>query len=214
MYQIEITSGPSSEPVTTAELKLLLRLNNSTTEDALLSELITTARTIFENLTLRCLGTQTVKQHLQSWPYGYGRHDGYGYGQWEYYGPPYPSRTEAMILLARSPVQSVTTFHYTDSDGAGQTFTDYDSDLVSVPARLVPHSRPAVSMTTSPVAYVTYQAGWTTIPSPVKTAVKQLAAHFYREREAYTDKKFNDLPMGFMSVVNQYKTGMSGGWGQ
>jgi hypothetical protein len=41
-----------------------------------------------------------------------------------------------------------------------------------------------------------------------------LAGHWYEHREAYTEKASTELPLGWCRVVNRYRSGLTGDWGQ
>lgn len=203
MYTINITSGPSSEPITAAEVKLWCRINSGTAEDALLSDLIVSARNQWESLTGRLLGTQTVVQSLEHWPTGVSHY---------YRGI---MRTRPEIILMRAPVQSITSVKFYDSDDDLEVFTDYDSDIVSTPAKVIPHTIPAHRTHSSPIAVVTYVAGYTAIPKPITVGLRLLVAHLYRHREpVLTGTIQSELPLSVRHLISQYDIGVRGDWGQ
>jgi Phage gp6-like head-tail connector protein len=78
-------------------------------------------------------------------------------------------------------------------------------------------SIPAAIAAVSPVGYVDFTAGWTSpanVPAAVKVAVKSLAAHWYENREAYTERRLDQVQQGWDRVTNQHKLGLFGSWGQ
>jgi len=111
-------------------------------------------------------------------------------------------------------VQSITSVKYIDKDDIEQTvaITEYDVDTVSNPARIMPafgKSWPSdVKSTLNPV-YVEYIAGFgddsADVPYDVKWALFMLTAHFYENREATTDMKLIETPMGVDSLLARHK---------
>ena len=95
-YSTQITA-PTTEPLTTAEAKLYLRVDN-TTENTLISGMIHSARQMVETYTRRALMTQT-------WDFRY----------------PWFMDTRRPLIIPKAPLQSVTNITYLDEDGISQT---------------------------------------------------------------------------------------------
>lgn len=190
MYTLVVTTPPASEPVTLQELKDHLRLNDNS-EDAQLSAYITAARTTFEHKTGLALMPTTFRQHM-------------------------PTLNQTTHLM-RAPITAVTSVSYFDvNDTLQTTTTGYTTDTITVPGSVTFTSLPATSTTRTPVAYVTFTAGYANaaaVPEPIKLAIKLLAAHWHNNREAFTDRNLTALPFGFNSVCVQYDTGVHGPWG-
>lgn len=108
----KLITPPSEEPLTLTEVKLHLRVEN-TDDNALITALIVAAREQAESITARALCTQTWELVLDAFP-------------------------EACVLR-HSPVQSVTSVDYIDTDGASQslTLTDTLLDSDNTPGYLV-----------------------------------------------------------------------------
>jgi uncharacterized phiE125 gp8 family phage protein len=166
--QYKIITPASTEPVTLAEAKLHLR-DDGTTEDALITALITAAREYCEGYTGRALATQTIEAYLDGFPC---RHE---------------------IELPHPPLQSVTLVKYTDSAGAETTMTagtDYIADADRPIGRIVlPYGAlwpSAVLGTVNPIK-IRYTAGYTA-ENPISKSIKQamllLIGHWYANREA------------------------------
>lgn len=182
-----VTSGPSSEPLTTSEVKTWLRVTSST-DDTLIASLIKAARVYAENFTGRALFTQTIKEYFDGWPYG------------------------GCIELGFGPVQSITSVKYYDTDGTLQTVSssNYITDLISMPGRIVNHpdyTWPALQTRTNPVEII-YVAGYTataSIPDGIKAAMYLLIGFWYENREDIPVNKANPSVRSADILLHQYK---------
>ena len=171
-----VVTPPASEPVTVAEAKLWIRQESDfTADDGLIAELIQTARVFAEAHQRRTL-------ILTSWAYSL---DCFPSGGWNWTQP------GAAIFLPMPRLVSVSSVAYVDQTGATQTLsnTRYTVDTRSQPGRVAPifaQPWPVVRPQAAAVV-VTYTAGYANaaaVPAPTKTAIKQLVAHWYRNREA------------------------------
>lgn len=140
-----------------------------TTEDDLISALITAAREYCEGYTGRALATQTI----------------------EAYPPCFPRKNE--IEIPYPPLQSVTSVKYTDSSGTETTMTadtDYIVDADSNVGRIVlPYAGtwPTATLYTVNPIKIRYVAGYyasNPIPKMIKQAMLLLIGHWYESREA------------------------------
>ena len=55
---------------------------------------------------------------------------------------------------------------------------------------------------------IDYVAGYATaalVPTPIRLAIKQLAAHFYENREAVTEITLSNAPQSFVAAVRRYR---------
>ena len=112
---LKLKTAPATEPITLANIKVKLGIESSdTTADAQISAMIPAARRWVENRTGRALITQTWILYQ----------DGFS----------------GAIRLPKGSTQSVTHIKYTDTTGTPVTISasDYQSDLVSEPARITP----------------------------------------------------------------------------
>lgn len=197
MFHVE-KLGAAGEPVTAAELRDHLRLND-TAEDGLLSEFLASAVELFEHDTGRPVLTGEYKQYLSAWPCG-------------------------PIVLGRGGVTAVNSVSAYDAAGVEQPLaTDqWRAELLTPPARVYLASTPATVTTAagipvSPVGVVFFRAGWPTVnavPRQVRVALKLLAGHWYANREAYTERKLDAVAAGWARVVSRFKLGITGPWGQ
>lgn len=223
MYGIEVVTPPASAPVTAAELRAWLRLNDSA-EDDVLAELLAGAVDLFESDAGRPVLSTVYRQHLTRWPFGAADRSGW-------YGPggipgvlcdgirvDWPGQ----VVLGRGGVTAVAGVYRRLADGSAEALSGWTADLITPPARVSLAAAPAAVTTTagvpvSPVGYVQYTAGWAdaaAVPRLVRTAIRLLAAHWYQNREAHREGSLAELPDGWRRVVDRYRTGITGDWGQ
>lgn len=167
-----VTSAAASEPVTTAEAKAHMRIDH-TDEDTLIGSYIAAATRWCETFCRRRFINTTLRYSLDRFPTM--QCDG----------------TNAILLCAR--VQSISSVAYTDTAGATQTLTssDYQLDSDSEPGRLFPAYGsvwPTARDNTPAAVRVTFVAGYGTtaasVGDDVKTAIKQIVAHWHEHRES------------------------------
>ena len=182
------TVEPAAEPVSTAEAKDHVRVDISD-DDALIGALIATAREYVEEASRRALVTQTWRFSLEAWP-----------------------ETDT-IELPRAPLQSVTTFSYTDEDGNSTTLvegTDYEVDAESEPGKVVlaaNQSWPWVDLHPKTPIQITYVAGYgdaSDVPQRWKQAVLLLVGHWYENRElaVVSGAVPKEIPFAVESLIN------------
>ena len=183
---LRLITAPAAEPVTLTEAKAHLRVDH-TDEDALISALISAARTYCEQFTARAFVSQT----------------------WELVIDEFPT-SEIMIPLP--PLQSVESIKYDDSDGNEQTLgaLDYDVDTVSQPGWVVPVTTgwPTSTWDGINAVRIRFVAGYdpgtdspidlaANVPQSIKAAILLHVGQFYDQRE--------DIVVG--TVVNRVPTG-------
>lgn len=109
MEPLRLITGPTAEPVSLAQFKLLLRVNSADkSRDSIFELFLYSAREKIEALCRIALITQTWLWRLDSFPSVPLRYDRNGYPQ---------------ILLPKPPFQSIKSFVYVDVSGAVQTLT-------------------------------------------------------------------------------------------
>jgi uncharacterized phiE125 gp8 family phage protein len=162
---LTVQTGPADEPVSVPEFKLHAHIDGNS-EDANLLAYLKSARSYVE--------TYTRRQLIQA--------------TWTLYLDEFPTDEIAMPL---PPLASVTHLKYYDTDGVQQTWaaSNYREDTDSEPGRLAraygvswPGIQPIVN-----AIEIEFVAGYGTTPSSVpaglRTAIMQLAAGWYRQRE-------------------------------
>lgn len=158
----------------------------TTSEDDLLTALISTTRRQAESILGRALITQT----------------------WNYYLDCFP---DGDLEIPFPPLQSVTSITYTESDDTsayGNTFssTYYSVDTDSEPGRVVLNYGQSWASgtlaTKNPIKVIFvggYGATGSTIPEPITTWIKMAAAHLYENRES------GDLSSFALGLLQPYR---------
>lgn len=101
-YGLTLVTAPTGEPVGVDEVKKQVELPQSDiNHDVQLGGMIKAARILLENETNRALYTQTWDLYLDNLPF---------------------TEDEDEILLPKAPLQSISSFNYTDGDGAAQVW--------------------------------------------------------------------------------------------
>ena len=111
------------------------------------------------------------------------------------------------VVLPGWPVQSVSSVLYDDTTGLVQTAS---ADLYHLRARgerdvLV--LKDGAAWPGGETYVVTYTVGTAAadVPADIKTAIKQLVAHWYQNRMEGTEKALSMLPMGARYVLDAYR---------
>ena len=161
--KLNVKAAPTSEPVTTSEVKTAGRID--TTEfDTLIDELTTGARKTLEVKTHRTFITTTYEMYLDRW--------------------------YAVIELMRPPVQSVGSVEYKDSDGNWTTVSssDYFVDTYADPPTVTPLDFwPTIQeLDERNRVRITYDAGYGTasdVPEQIKAAIKAIVIDMFEHPE-------------------------------
>ncbi len=178
----------TAEPVSLAEAKMHLRVDDdSTSEDALILALVRAAREWVENYCRRSLVSRTITLRMDCFP--------------------------GEILLPRGPVSSVTSVQYVDADGATQTVTasDYQTDLYSVVARILPVLGvvwPQVKNGAVNSVIVTYVAGYATateLPRSIKAAMLLIVGHLFEHREQVGPAGMVEVPFAVKALLAPFE---------
>jgi uncharacterized phiE125 gp8 family phage protein len=215
---------PSLEPVTLAEAKAFLRIEDST-EDQVVTDLITAARQYVENRTGRALITQTWQL----------TDDGFPSLWWKTIQntafrrtpqilgmpiPVWPANPMALtaaqeIAIPMPPLQSVVSVQYVDTNGNMQLLppTQYQVDNTDVVGRLAPsvgNVWPITQIGQYNAASVIFKAGYgdaeTDVPLALRRVIRALVGVFYATRELTTPVTQKVVPVGGVdSVIQQYR---------
>ena len=194
-FFVTTVTGPASEPVTLAELKDQGSLPQSVTiDDAMFTAMVKAARQTVESRSGRALVNQTVDLTLGSFPPG-----------------------DARLPLPRPPLSSITSIGYYDSAGSTQTMASSDYQTFT-PSRGQGWIRPADGATwpgtdiRDNAVVVRYVAGYgstgSNVPETLRLAVKFLALHWIRNREAVSPEAQNEIPYGVETLIAAEHWGM------
>lgn len=191
MAQYKLVTAPSSEPITLSEAKAYLRVDDST-EDTLISALITAARRKFEIDTLHYLLPQT----------------------WELYLNRDEITTEP-ISINKSDITAISSVKYYDSSNTQQTLStsDYQTAIQGKPS--------SIQIITMPTIYdrleamvIRFTLGYTNagaVHEDIKLAIKLLLATWYENRQTVvTGTQVNDIPMTYQFIMETYRNRVYG----
>jgi len=162
---LQLITPPAIEPVTLADAKLHLKVDTSD-DDALITDLITTARSRAEWHTQRALNTQGWILWLDCWP---------------------PCGVIEIPLPPLQSVTSVTVYALDDSAKVLDPAT-YQVDAVSAPARLTLKSTvsPPTNLRAINAVAIAFTAGYgddaDDVPAGFRAAVLELIAFLYEHR--------------------------------
>jgi uncharacterized phiE125 gp8 family phage protein len=214
LYQFRgsvLTTAPASEPVTATELRTHLRTDSTELPDAEANELITDARTEIENMTGLAFITQSWRLSLDRWPAG-------GEAWWD--GVREMSITELYrtsaiqsLALPRWPLASITSITVYDEGSNATAITVanvFDIDIYQTPGRLTLKRGQTwpVALRANDAIQIIYVAGYANaaaVPSPMKRAIKQLAAFLYSHRGDDCDPSQAYVDSGAESIMAQFK---------
>lgn len=159
--------------LTVQEVKDYLRVD-SDAEDTLLGVLIDAATEMAESYLGRFLLTTVIEEFYDFFPV-------YSTGVDPFRGD------RNIIFLSRGPVQSVAHVKYIDGNGDEQTVTasDYRSDLISEPARIMPEHGWYGTKDTVNAVIIRYTCGYTQasdVPANIKMAMLLMIGEMYEKR--------------------------------
>lgn len=158
-----IITPPAQEPITLAEAKAHLRLEN-TLDDVTVAMLIQTARQYVEEVTWRGIVSQTWELVMDSFP------------------------TEEYFELPKGKLASVTSITYLDTAGAAQVLagSEYEVDSTSEPGkvRLAYEKTWPITRSRWNAVVTRYVVGWDVdvVPRPIKHAILLLVSQMYEHR--------------------------------
>lgn len=177
---------PAAEPVSLAEARLFLRLDQIE-EDDLLATLITAARLMVEAASGRCLIDQQWRIVLDRWPPG------------------------GEIRLPLSPVSQVLAARVYDVLGTAQPVAATalsldklaDPPLIRLAGEVPETGRDHGAIEVDVVAGYGATAG--AVPAPLRQAVLRLAARWFEQRGDVASRDAQALPAEIMALVAPYR---------
>lgn len=204
-----LVTAPTSEPVTAAELRAHLRTDAVDFPDA--GAYITDARQEIENQTGIAFITQSWRLALDRWPAG-------GEAWWDGVREMsitelYRSNTLQSVTLPRWPLVSITSITTYDEDSNSTVITTanvFDVDTYRMPGRITLKRGQTwpVALRANNAIEIVYVAGYSacsTVPAPLKRAVKQFASFLYSHRGDDCDPADAYQQSGAASIMSQYK---------
>lgn len=188
-----LSSAPGAEPLSMLEVKLNSRIDHSA-EDAIIGQLISTARMYIEKITNRALVTQTWQIFYDEFPW------------------------DSALALPKGPVQSISHVKYYGTTGSATTWSsaNYLLDGDGNPPRLsLQYSKTWPADTLQPIKGVEVQmiCGYgdaASVPSPLKQAMFLLCEHWYQNRseEIMDQPRMQTLPrrleLGVKALIADY----------
>lgn len=212
-----VTTPPLNEPVTLEDLSQQVRVVSSQ-DYARLSQMGVAAREWCEAYLGQQLATATYTWTVDRFINLYL----YQTSLWTQQVWPWYFQSQALVgnrlpntwytlWPPRGPVQSVTSINYIDLNGNNQLLpsTQYLVDTTSTQCRIAPafgQYWPVTQMRQDAVSIV-FVAGYAKIPSAIRLAICQLAAHWFDSREAVAYENAAEVPMGVKSLLDSYATG-------
>jgi uncharacterized phiE125 gp8 family phage protein len=168
-------------PVSLDEAKTHLRVTH-TDDDQYINALLLAATKWAEDFQCRTYVSRTHTMYLDNW--------------------------ETIIRPTYSPLVSVTTIKYLDTDGNQKTLSDtqYRVDTNTEPGRITEAyncSWPDIRLVINTIE-IEYEAGYGTVaavPDDVKAAIKLIVGHFYEHREPVSEIKMHMVPFSAKELL-------------
>ena len=180
------TTPPAAEPLTLAEVKAHLRLDDEA-EDALLLSLAKTAREHLEREIGLCLMAQSWRLCLDDWP------------------------ADGVIRIAKSPVQAIQTITVYDADGVPLhvSLEDHLLDGEGRPARLWLRDPPSPGRALNGIE-IDFSAGYgeagTDVPDTLKRAMLIDVGHMFAFRGVLSpDQQPAGVPDGYERLIAPFR---------
>lgn len=174
-YTVQLTTYGITEPVTLAEAKAYSRIDGSS-EDALITSLITMARTHCESFISKCIVLKTVEINSFTFPYQFQL--------------PYGPLTNEL---------NVTKCVTLDQNGV-ETPLNYQVNAGLFPKLFILGGAQSYKFK------LVYIAGMTTVPEDIKLAIKMMVNTLYERREDFSDLQAIESPLGVKALLMPYKT--------
>jgi len=186
IIQNQLVSESGSEPITLAQLKNFIRVD-FTTDDDLITALITSARMLVEQFIGQALITKSLKTYF------------YDFEAWDTEGTYYN------LVLPFSPVTAVSAVKIVGVNGVETATTDFVSTGLEVKNIRVNRILSLTSGTNQGYI-VEYTAANAAIAEPIKQAIKMLAGEMYENRQdSAVDVSISSLPYSVTAILRPYK---------
>lgn len=181
--RLVLITAPTSEPVSTAAGVSHMRISGSS-EDSLVAGFLLAARTYCERAQGRAYLSQTWDLYLDDWPSG-------------------------PLYVPLPPLQSVTHVigYHTGGTAATVATSVYQVDSVSEPGRVslaYGNAWPSHTLRSLNGFVIRFVAGEGTagdVSDVHKLMIKELAGHYYENREAASETRIEPIPLGLQSLL-------------
>lgn len=213
LYQYEgsvILEDPAVEPVSLAELKAHLRIDD-TSEDTYLTSLIVESREEIEQASGMALIRQKWRLTIDHWPGARQQWwDGVKDGHINMlYGAPADLRLPRYPLIE---IDGVTVFDEDSTSAVVNVGATFDIDTNQRPGRLALKSGATwpIALRPTNAIQIDYYAGYgalaADVPAPLRRAIRSMAAYLYSHRGDGCDPVEAMAKSGAASVVDRYRT--------
>jgi uncharacterized phiE125 gp8 family phage protein len=188
-HTLELVDAPVNKPISLKEVKEQLRIEHPD-DDVLITRLINVAVAYTD--VKGALGHAMI---TQKW------------GQWISANP------TQQVELFLGPVQSVTAVKYYDTDGVLQDDDVNNYDVFGTEHRIIVSPKSGFSWPTAQqrddAIKIEYQVGFgdtaASVPETLRHALMLLIGHWYDNREQTQMDQLQDIPFGFMELMNMHK---------
>lgn len=206
---LELVTPATLDPVTVDEMKAHARLDEVGEGAEFMSAMISAATAAVQEYTRRALLTETWRLTLDRWP-GSATDDwwtGVRDGIWAQY-------EGSSVLIRKAPFVAVSSVKTVAEDGTETTWSsdNWYATTESGFGRLAKRTGQTWPLIVTPVRQVggiriTFTAGYgaepQSVPSPIRHAIKMLAAHYYENRELAGSSA--ELPLTVSSLISKYR---------
>jgi uncharacterized phiE125 gp8 family phage protein len=189
------TGSAPTVTVTDAELKTFAKIDG-TGDDALITLLNLTATNYMQDVLNRTFYTREYTLYLDCFPTELDDNIG-----------------KPFIEVQTTPLITVDSINYTDTDGADQTLasTEYSADIFSDgPTRILeaydktwPDTR-----TVANAVVVVMHCGYASaaaVPEEYKQLIKLYFTHMYENREAFREERITEVPRMLQALIDRYR---------
>jgi uncharacterized phiE125 gp8 family phage protein len=128
-------------------------------------------------------------------------------------GDSFPTFTgDEVLYLPHPPLQSIEYVKYYDTAGDLQTWTGYNTVRTANKAGIYPNSdegeypdTESENLQPVEIRYVAGMQGYITIPPRLLLGIRQLAAHYWKYRNAATDIRLLDVPFNVRNIFQTFR---------
>lgn len=184
---LELTTPPPFQPITVEDAKSHLRLDG-TDEDGLIRGYVEAATEYVENATDRQLITASYAYSFEAVP------------------------CDGRVPLPKSPLVSVESVTYIDTNGDEQTLptSDYRVVTTRTPGHVHVVNLPSSLYDREDAITINYTCGYGNpedVPSLLVMAIKQLVGTWFNNRESTSERQLYEVPAGVDRILDNYRVG-------